>query len=183
VDAPTSYDLPPDVDALLAWTLREASTNIVRHSGARDARITVTVTGTTASAELADDGAGPPAARGTTRADGGHGVTRDPGTAGDMGGAGAPGSGLAGLAERAGRLGGTLLAGAGEHGGFRVQVTVPLAAGGPDDRQRLPAGTAGDDGRPRETPPAVAPAPAPARPAAPATARSAAPAAPDEVPR
>ncbi len=60
VDAPTSYDLPPDVDALLAWTVREASTNIVRHSGARHTGITVTVTGTTASAELADDGAGVP---------------------------------------------------------------------------------------------------------------------------
>jgi two-component system, NarL family, sensor histidine kinase DesK len=180
VDAPTSYDLPPDVDALLAWTVREASTNIVRHSGARDARITVTVTGTTASAELTDDGAGPSAARSTPAADGEHGATRDPGTAADLGAPGAPGSGLAGLAERAGRLGGTLLAGAGEHGGFRVQVSVPLAADGPDDRQRLPEGTAGDDGRP---PPAVAPAPAPARPAAPATARSAAPAAPDEVPR
>jgi two-component system, NarL family, sensor histidine kinase DesK len=183
VDAPTSYDLPPDVDALLAWTVREASTNIVRHSGARDARISVTVTGTTASAELTDDGAGPRTARSTPAADGGHGAIRDPGTAADLGAPGAPGSGLAGLAERAGRLGGTLLACAGEHGGFRVQVTVPLAADGPDDRQRLPAGTAGDDGRPPEAPPAVAPAPAPARPAAPATARSAAPAAPDEVPR
>jgi two-component system, NarL family, sensor histidine kinase DesK len=180
VDAPTSYDLPPDVDALLAWTVREASTNIVRHSGARHARITVTVTGTTASAELADDGAGPPTARSTSAADAGHSAIRDPATAADPL---APGSGLAGLAERAGRLGGTLLAGAGEHGGFRVQVTVPLAADGPDDRQRLPAGTAGDDDRPPETPAAVAPASAPARPAAPATARSAAPAAPDEVPR
>ena len=60
VDAPVSYDLPPEVDALLAWTIREASTNIVRHSGARDARITVTVTGASAGAELTDDGAGPP---------------------------------------------------------------------------------------------------------------------------
>src|SRR5262252_4914058 len=70
VDAPGSYHLPPEVDALLAWTVREGSTNIVRHSGARDATITVTVTGATASAELTDDGAGPPAARGTPAADG-----------------------------------------------------------------------------------------------------------------
>ena len=121
VDAPTSYDLPPDVDALLAWTVREASTNIVRHSGARHAGITVTVTGTTASAELADDGAGPPAARHRAeRRDRARGRHR-----------GRRGSGLAGLAERAGRLGGTLLAGAGGHGGFRVRVTVPLTADGP----------------------------------------------------
>ena len=117
VDAPVSYDLPPEVDALLAWTVRETSTNIVRHSGARATRITVTVTGTSASAELTDDGAGPPTGRGTPTADG----ESEPGTA-----AGAGGSGLAGLAERAGRLGGTLLAGAGTNGGFRVRVTVPL---------------------------------------------------------
>jgi hypothetical protein len=41
--------------------------------------------------------------------------------------------GLAGLAERAARLGGTLSAGAGENGGFRLRVSVPLAgpAAGP----------------------------------------------------
>ena len=170
VDAPGSYDLPPEVDALLAWTVREASTNIVRHSGARHAAISVTVTGATASAELTDDGAGPPAPRGTPAADGPHGAARDLGTTGHLGATGAPGSGLAGLAERAGRLGGTLLAGAGRHGGFRVLVTVPITAAGLDDRRRLPATTARDDRRPAETPPAVAPAPAPARPAAPAPA-------------
>src|SRR6185295_11034015 len=82
VDAPGSYDLPPEVDALLAWTVREASTN-----GARHARITVTVTGASASAELTDDGTGPgaaetPGAESTTRA---------------IGPTGTPGSGLAGL--------------------------------------------------------------------------------------
>src|SRR5215472_15828516 len=99
VDAPGSYDLPPEVDALLAWMVREGSTNIVRHSGARDATITVTVTGASASAELTDDGAGPPAARGTPAADGISGPAAG----------GAAGTGLAGLAERAGRLGGTML--------------------------------------------------------------------------
>jgi len=122
VDAPGSYDLPPEVDALLAWTVREGSTNIVRHAGARHAGITVAVTGASASAELTDDGAGPPAGRGTPAADGGTGPA---------GATGAAGSGLAGLAERAGRLGGTLLAGAGRHGGFRVRVIVPLTTAGP----------------------------------------------------
>src|SRR5439155_7143531 len=68
VDAPGSYDLPPEVDALLAWTVREASTNIVRHSGARHAGISVTVTGASAGAELTDDGAGPPAGQGSAAA-------------------------------------------------------------------------------------------------------------------
>ena len=169
VGAPGSYDLPPEVDALLAWTVREASTNIVRHSGARHARITVTVTGTTAGAELTDDGAGP-AARSTPTADGGPGTAQAPDGAGDLGTPGAPGSGLAGLAERAGRLGGTLLAGAGEHGGFRVRVTVPFTAAGRNARQQPPGMTADDDRRSAEVASAraVAAAPSPAVPAAPA---------------
>jgi two-component system sensor histidine kinase DesK len=173
VDAPGSYDLPPEVDALLAWTVREGSTNIVRHSGARRAGITVTVTGTSASAELTDDGAGPPGGRSTPAAGGRPGTTGTPAA----GAAGTPGSGLAGLAERAGRLGGTLLAGAGRNSGFRVRVAVPLPAGRLDDRQQLPAVTAGDAGRSAATPPVVPPAPSPAAPAAPP------PAAQDEVPR
>ena len=169
VGAPGSYDLPPEVDALLAWTVREAGTNIVRHSGARYARITVTVTGTTAGAELTDDGAGP-AARSTPTADGGPGTAQAPDGAGDLGTPGAPGSGLAGLAERAGRLGGTLLAGAGEHGGFRVRVTVPFTAAGRNARQQPPGMTADDDRRSAEVASAraVAAAPSPAVPAAPA---------------
>jgi two-component system sensor histidine kinase DesK len=152
VDAPGSYDLPPEVDALLAWTVREGSTNIVRHSGARHAGITVTVTGASASAELTDDGAGPPAGHGTATADGGTGT------------------GLAGLAERAGRLGGTLLAGAGRNGGFRVRVTVPLATSGAHGQPEIPA---------------VAPGPgtAPAAPGRAADTLGNAPAAPDQVPR
>jgi len=155
VDAPGSYDLPPEVDALLAWTVREGSTNIVRHAGARHAGITVAVTGASASAELTDGGAGPPAGRGTPAADGGTGP------------AGAAGSGLAGLAERAGRLGGTLLAGAGRHGGFRVRVTVPLTTAGPPGQPATAAVIPG------------APDTAPADPGAPDIV----PAAPDQVPR
>jgi two-component system, NarL family, sensor histidine kinase DesK len=188
VDAPGSYDLPPEVDALLAWTVREASTNVVRHAGARHARITVTVTGASASAELTDDGTGPgaaetPGAESTTRA---------------IGPTGTPGSGLAGLAERAGRLGGTLLAGAGEHGGFRVRVTVPLTTAGLDGRQQIPAATARDERRPPAARPAapqassgpvpsdrqIPPGPVlPDRPTSAAPAAPAVPAEPDEVSR
>jgi two-component system, NarL family, sensor histidine kinase DesK len=119
VDAPDTYALPPAVDALLAWTVREGSTNIVRHSGARHAGIRIEVTGARAGAELCDDGAGPAAGAAMAGGEGGPG-----------------GSGLAGLTERAARLDGTLRAGAGERGGFRLRVSVPLAApqppGGPD---------------------------------------------------
>jgi two-component system sensor histidine kinase DesK len=182
VDVPGTYALPPGVDSLLAWTVREASTNIVRHSGARHARIGVEVTDVRASADLTDDGAGPPATRSTHAA--GGGPDRPGGPAAVTGPAGQAGSGLAGLAERAARLGGTLRAGAGEHGGFRVRVTVPLTAADPDDRQDFPAVTAeGIPGSSAAAPdtPATPASPAPATPATPAA--PAAPAAPDQVPR
>jgi two-component system, NarL family, sensor histidine kinase DesK len=178
VDAPVSYDLPLEVDALLAWAVREASTNIVRHSGARHAGITVTVTGTSAGAEVTDDGAGPPAGRGTPTADG----DSEPGAAG---------SGLAGLAERAGRLGGTLLAGGGRNGGFRVRVTVPLTTANVNGRPESPAVTSATSGAPTGPGAAASHAPdavladpsatdsVPADPGAPHTV----PGAPDQVPR
>ncbi len=187
VDAPGSYVLPPDVDALLAWTVREASTNIVRHAGARHAGIRVEVTDAGASAELTDDGAGPPAARQAPGAGAGAGAAGPAGATGPARSAGAAGSGLAGLAERAARLGGTLLAGAGKHGGFRVRVTVPLPAAGVHDRQESPAAMAGDTGRsPAATTIPGAPETAldvpETNPAAPGAA-PAVPPAPDQVPR
>ena len=179
---PGAYSLPPAVDALLAWTVREGATNIVRHSAATHAKIVIELTGTEASAKLSDDGAGPrgnglhaiaDAIGGGSAADGGRGAGRD-GAAGGNGPAGrggaaggdgpagsgaaagdggAPnaafglaGSGLAGLAERAARLGGSLSAGAGEEGGFWLRVSVPLTgtlAGGAADpgpsRERMPS--------------------------------------------
>lgn len=140
---PGAYSLPPAVDALLAWTVREGATNIVRHSAARHAEIVIDLTDTEASARLTDDGAGPRgkglraiagAVAGGRTAEGNSGAARSGGAAGDDGAApgGAPadtghtGSGLAGLAERAARVGGTLAAGAGADGGFWLQVSVPL---------------------------------------------------------
>ncbi len=125
---PGAYPLPPAVDGLLAWTVREGATNIVRHAAARHAEIAVELTDTEASACLSDDGAGP---RGNA----------------DAGAGGAPaGSGLAGLAERAAWLGGTLSAGAGERGGFRLRVSVPLTGtlagppgGAEPGRERMPS--------------------------------------------
>jgi two-component system sensor histidine kinase DesK len=153
---PDAYSLPPAVDALLAWTVREGATNIVRHSAARHAKIVIDLTDTEASARLSDDGTGP---RGTglpaiaraagTPAVGGAavgGAAATGGWADDAAGpGGAAGSGLAGLAERAARLGGALSAGAGESGGFWLQVSVPLTGAPPGDaepdpgRERMPS--------------------------------------------
>ena len=158
---PGAYLLPPAVDALLAWTVREGATNIVRHSAARHAEIVIDLTGTEASARLSDDGAGPRgkglsaiagAIAGGKAPDGNGGAAGTGGAAGGeaAGGghaaadAGHTGSGLAGLAERAARLGGALSAGAGADGGFWLRVSVPLTgtlAGGAAD----PGRSAGSD--------------------------------------
>jgi two-component system sensor histidine kinase DesK len=110
VTEPGGYVLPPEADALLAWTIREGTTNIVRHSGAHRAEITITVTGDRAAVELSDDGAG----RAAGQADSAIATP-------------AASTGLAGLAERARRIGGTLSAGTGQRGGFRLAVSVPLS--------------------------------------------------------
>jgi two-component system, NarL family, sensor histidine kinase DesK len=109
VHAPASIELPPPADALLAWTVREGTTNVVRHSGARTVTITVTVTGQDASAEITDDGVGPA-------------WDADPRPAEHHG------SGLSGLTERARAAGAEVAAGEGPGGkGFRLQVRVPVS--------------------------------------------------------
>jgi len=97
-----TVDLPEDVDEVLAWTIREGTTNVVRHSGARNARIVVAGGRGKAAVEVVDDGATP----GATDFDG---------------------HGLAGLRERAARVGGSVEAGPAPGGGFRLRVEVPLA--------------------------------------------------------
>ena len=101
--------LPGPVDAALGWVVREATTNVLRHSGARTVTVTLTDDGAEATLTVADDGRGP---------------------AGDT----EPGSGLAGLAERVGKLGGALTGGAGRDGGYELRAALPLAA--------VPAGAA-----------------------------------------
>jgi two-component system, NarL family, sensor histidine kinase DesK len=107
VHAPESMELPLAVDALLAWTVREGVTNVVRHSGARAVTITITVTADEVSAEVADDGVGPA-----------WDAAPRPGEN--------AGSGLSGLTERARTAGAEISTGEGPGGkGFRLQVRVP----------------------------------------------------------
>jgi two-component system sensor histidine kinase DesK len=73
-------EVPSELRELFAWTVREGVTNVIRHSGARCCEVLLTAT----SAEVRDDGAGPVATTG-------------------------PGSGLAGLRERAAVLGATVV--------------------------------------------------------------------------
>jgi two-component system sensor histidine kinase DesK len=98
--AGTDAPLDPEVEAVLAWAVREGTTNVIRHSGARSCRIAVQRDTVAASAEVLDDG---------------H-ATQPDGT----------GSGLIGLRERAERVAGRLEAGPVPGGGFRLRVTVPV---------------------------------------------------------
>jgi two-component system sensor histidine kinase DesK len=96
-----TVDLPEDVEELLAWTVREGTTNVLRHSRASMARIVVAGGGPNAAVEVVDNGSGD--------------ATED------------DGRGLAGLRERASRLGGSVEAGPLPDGGYRLRVEVPLA--------------------------------------------------------
>lgn len=108
-------ELPADVEALLAWTVREGTTNVIRHSRARRCAIAIAPAGVNggrvARAEIVDDG---------------RGAAGDGGAAG---GPGLPGNGLDGLRQRAAQLAGELDAAALPEGGFRLRVTVPLPEG------------------------------------------------------
>ena len=88
----------------MAWTVREGTTNALRHSGAKRVRIRVTAGLGETVAEVSDDGGG---AGGEPAPGGGHG--------------------LAGLRERAHALGGDVEAGPAPGGGFRLRVAVPRA--------------------------------------------------------
>jgi len=93
-----AVDIDPAHEPAVAWALREAVTNVVRHSTARTCRIAIEVSDGTTALEVADDGRGP--------------VGGDAGT------------GLAGLADRIQTLGGAFEAGPGETGGFRLRVRL-----------------------------------------------------------
>ena len=97
----TDVALPAEVDAVLAWAVREGTTNVIRHSRASHCLIRVATDGEQAAVVIEDDGS----AAGST----------------------SNGSGLSGLRERASRLRGELEAGAKPGGGFRLELRVPLA--------------------------------------------------------
>jgi two-component system sensor histidine kinase DesK len=103
IDRP-AVTLPPDVEAVLAWTVREAATNVIRHSGARHSAIRLVGALDHATVEVVDDG---------------HGAN----------GTGSSGTGLIGLETRVREAGGRLEAGPRDDGpGFRVCAVVPVGS-------------------------------------------------------
>lgn len=123
-------DLSAAAQSALAWVVREATTNVLRHSDARHCRVTLSAPpdGGQAVLVVENDGAGarPPRGGGTPGGTGAAGEPEAPG--------GTAGSGLAGLRERLVVLGGALEAGPPGGGRFRVTARVPLAG-----EDRLPA--------------------------------------------
>jgi len=107
----------PDAEAVLAWCLREAVTNVIRHSGARHCRIRLTERTGELSLEVTDDG---------------HGLASQTPDIPDNSDT-PQGSGLHGVSERLSAVGGSLSLGPADAGrGFRLVATVPAeaAAGG-----------------------------------------------------
>ena len=98
--APAAID--PAHEAIIAWALREAVTNAIRHSGARTCRISLHAADGITVLEVVDDGRGA--------------------AAGDAG------TGLAGLAGRVEALGGMFEAGPSEDGGFRLRMRLSVTA-------------------------------------------------------
>jgi two-component system, NarL family, sensor histidine kinase DesK len=94
--------LPPRTEAVLAWTVREGVTNVIRHSRAKRCEIRLRREGDEIQADISDDG---------------------------QGSSGETGSGLSGLAERVVASGGDFEAGPLPGGGFRLRVSLPLRSG------------------------------------------------------
>lgn len=95
-DAASVSGLPADRRELFAWCLREAVTNVIRHSGAGHCTVSITADRLT----VADDGVGLGAP--SHRPDGATGLSQGP-TA-----AASPGHGLRGMRHRVAEAGGTL---------------------------------------------------------------------------
>jgi two-component system sensor histidine kinase DesK len=112
-------DLAPPVDQTLGWFVREGVTNVIRHSGAKQVRISLLEHRGTIIAEIEDDG----------RA--GNGTEHELASA-------TSGSGLKGLRERIGTLGGSLTTGPLPGGGFRLHATISKHAGQDDEPDRTP---------------------------------------------
>ena len=120
--------LPNDVDAVLAWAVREGTTNVIRHSHATHCKIRLIQDGQQIHAEITDDGLGAPS----------EGDETYPSS-----------SGLSGLAERVDANYGKIEAGSPPEGGYRLHVSLPLGNGtGPSTGPASGAGVTRRDERP-----------------------------------
>ncbi|MFW5416109.1 sensor histidine kinase [Nocardiopsis sp. CNT-189] len=109
-------DVPAELRTLAAWVVREAGTNVVRHSAAKRCDIALRRGERTVTVEVYNDGvaAGPEPSRG---------------------------NGVTGLAERVAAAGGSLSASRSGADGFLLRAVLPVASGG--DRERIAPGAPG----------------------------------------
>lgn len=111
-DEKNLQSLPATIEAVLAWTLREGVTNVIRHSRAHQCTIRLTYERKAACMEVTNDGVKASAdslnLSSTTITGGG-------------------GNGLRGLRERVAALGGRCESGLCGKDGFRLVVSVPLS--------------------------------------------------------
>ncbi len=98
--------LDRETEAALGWVIREATTNVIRHSGARRCSIVLGEDARGMRVDVINDGR----------------VVAQP----------APGNGLTGLSERVAGLGGSVEAAAADRGGFRLRVVLPGRPGPAD---------------------------------------------------
>jgi len=118
----TGAPVDPGQECALAWALREATTNVVRHSGATRCTVTLTAQADdTVCLTVTDNGRGPSEVTARTT-DAGDVLSAGAGS-GD--GTGGGGNGLTGLAERLALADGSLETGAGVRGGFQLRAVVP----------------------------------------------------------
>ena len=105
----------PDAEAALAWCLREAATNVIRHSGARSCRIRLTERPGELSLEVSDDG---------------RGLSAGP----------LAGTGLHGMSERLSAVGGRFSVEPADRDGqgFPLVATVPLVPNAAQAPAELP---------------------------------------------
>jgi two-component system sensor histidine kinase DesK len=97
----TTASIDPAHETTIAWAVREAVTNVVKHSGAGTCRIALVAADGSTALDVDDDGRGPVG--------------------------GGTGTGLGGLAERIHGLGGTLEVGPNDGRGFRLRVRLGAA--------------------------------------------------------
>ncbi|NJP97937.1 sensor histidine kinase [Nonomuraea sp. FMUSA5-5] len=151
--SPADGPIPPAAEAQLAWAVREAATNVLRHSRARHCHIHLRVNDSSAAVEVLDDGhptTHPQGDHRPTAPDTGghrpaehrpaehHPTDRQPAADHDSDGhlphdrpahgRRGKGNGLTGLAERIGAAGGRLEVGTLPGGGYRLYAQVPLEA-------------------------------------------------------
>ncbi len=100
----SAADVPAAVQSVTYRIVQEALTNVARHAAATQVTVTVRRVSEAVVIDVVDDGSTPPAGSGTPML----------------------GNGVRGMQERAAALGGTLEAGSGPGGGWRVHARLPM---------------------------------------------------------